>query len=136
MKKTAKFRILMVAIAILVSLVASSQAQEEQILTKLVIIPQEVVLGAGESIQFTVEAFDQYNKHVKIPAIFAVEDKDIGTINSTGYFTSLENGKTKVMTIYDTPSGRTFYNESIVKVKENKNVNILIWLIKLLQIVM
>ncbi len=133
MYKTAKLGILIVAIALLIAPHVVAQypsivetqyptslptvSPGEPILTNVVISPRYAELGVGEGTQFTIEAFDQYNRPMEVPVIYGVVDKNIGTINATGYFTPLEQGDTKVIALYDSSKGKTLYDTAIVRIK-------------------
>ncbi len=150
MYRTTKPGIIIIAIALLIAPHVVAQypstgtqypasltivSPDEQILTSLIISPRYAEIGEGESIQFAVQAFDQYSRPMEVPVIYSVLDKNIGTINATGYFTALEQGNTKVIVLYDSPAGKTLYDTSIVSINKKQNGNIIKWLEALLQVI-
>ncbi|MFY9194431.1 MAG: Ig-like domain-containing protein [Methanoculleus sp.] len=91
-------------------------------LARIVITPPAITLNAGDEATLTAIAFDQYGDELPgADVIWESSDEDVGTIDSDGYFTALEEGTTTItasagccgiagtatMTVTSAPTGLT-----------------------------
>jgi PGF-pre-PGF domain-containing protein len=91
-------------------------------LARIVITPPAITLNTGDEATLTAIAFDQYGDELPgADVIWESSDEDVGTIDSDGYFTALEEGTTTItasagccgiagtatMTVTSAPTGLT-----------------------------
>ncbi len=76
---------------------ASVTVVDSSMVAAITVSPSSVSVTEGDGVQFNATAYDQYNAAVDgLTFTWTSSDTSVGTINATGYFTSLAYGHTDI----------------------------------------